>query len=550
MPKQTQKKSFGKEEGGSQLQLAAIVEASHDAIIGKTLDGVVTSWNGGAENMYGYSAEEVIGKSALFLFPTERKDEMTVLLKKAKEGKVVADYDSVRLCKDGSTIDVALSISPVHSSNNKVVGISVVERDITERKRNEAHAQRITQLYAALSRCNKAVVHCENEAELFQEICSAAVELGGMTTAWVGLIDETTKQVKPVSSFGTGIKYLDSIRISVNSDDPFVRGLTGTSIRENRAVWCQDFQNDLATEPWHERAKEFGWRSSASLPLLKNETPIGSFSLYSTVINAFDDEARKLLTEMASDISFALSNLVRERKIKELNEVRSKFVEIVSHQLRTPLTAVNWNLESLLNGDFGKLEETQRKFLLATHTASLEITHRIHNLLVAMDVEEGRVRFIKEEVRLNNLCAAVVNELLKKAELKNILITYTPPKDDLPIIQGDGEKIRLAASILVENAVGYTKDGGKIKISLRAKDGVARFEVIDTGVGIPQPEQHLIFTRFFRASNSSVMQPDAFGLGLFIAKNFIEQHHGRIGFDSTEAKGSTFWFEIPLKSIN
>jgi signal transduction histidine kinase len=230
-----------------------------------------------------------------------------------------------------------------------------------------------------------------------------------------------------------------------------------------------------------------------------------------------------------------------------LNDIRSKFIIIISHQLRTPLTAVNWNLETLLGGKFGKFEDAQHKFLQITHDASVEITNRINNLLMAIDVEEGRVRYITEEVDLNSLCVGVVNVMMEKCELRGLSCAYTPPASGIPLIEADGEKIRTVISIMMENAINYTKEGGKINAALQLKGNVARFEVVDTGIGIPQAEQQSIFTRFFRASNSPIMQPDAFGLGLFIARNFIEQHHGNIRFESKEGVGSKFWFEIPLK---
>jgi len=123
------------EGGKSLLQFAAIVEDSHDAIIGVTPDGVVTSWNGGAVKMFGYSALEMSGKPFWPLIPPEMKDEAQALLDKVIKGGVVADHDSVRLRKDGSRVDVASSMPPIHSEDGAIIGASVVERDITERKR-------------------------------------------------------------------------------------------------------------------------------------------------------------------------------------------------------------------------------------------------------------------------------------------------------------------------------------------------------------------------------------------------------------------------------
>lgn len=237
---------------------------------------------------------------------------------------------------------------------------------------------------------------------------------------------------------------------------------------------------------------------------------------------------------------------ISERKIKELDAVRNKFINIISHQLRTPLTIVNWNLESVLNGDFGKLEDSTRKFLQSTHKESIKITSRIHDLVSAMDIEEGRVVLQPEEVSLDSVAAAIMVEMIKLSELKSISCQYIAPEKDAPTLEADAEKIRTVITKLIENSIIYTKDNGKIVAKLSTHENVVRFEVTDTGVGIPEQEQHNIFTRFFRASNATIMQPDAFGLGLFIAQSFVKQHNGTIGFVSKEGEGSTFWFEIPI----
>ena len=189
-------------------------------------------------------------------------------------------------------------------------------QDITERKAAEAKIERLTQLYAALSQCNEAIVRCASEGELFPLICSSAVDFGGMKMAWIGLVDESRKLVEPVVSCGTGTEYLDGIRISVEADDPYARGPVGSAICNNQPQWFQDFQHDPRTAPWHERSANFGWGSAASLPLLRNGAVIGAFTLHSSELNAFDENARNLLVEMARDISFALDSFDREAKRK------------------------------------------------------------------------------------------------------------------------------------------------------------------------------------------------------------------------------------------
>lgn len=201
-----------------------------------------------------------------------------------------------------------------------------LQREMSERKVVEEKNQRMTQLYAALSQCNEAIVRCTSEDELFQKICRSAVELGGMMMAWIGLVDEASQRVKPVASYGDNIEYLEGVDISTDADDPDGRSPIGIAIRENRPFWCQDFQHDPALKMWHECGVRFGWAAAATLPLVRNGVVIGNFTLYADKINAFDEAERNLLVEMTIDVSFALDNFSREtlRRRAELELADSK----------------------------------------------------------------------------------------------------------------------------------------------------------------------------------------------------------------------------------
>lgn len=478
-----------------------IVDFSHDAIIGETLDGVIMTWNRGAERMFGYAAQEAVGKSVLFLLPVELKDEVPALMAKVRAGEVVPDRDSIRLHKDGTRIDVALSFSPILAADGTVVGASVVEREINLRKSAERRLRQ-TQL----------AVESSQDAIISESIGVIGETLDGIITTW-NHGAEKMFGYSAEEAVGKSVVFLLPPDMKDDVHALLSRVRAGEAVADYESV----------------RVHKDGSRIDVALSCSPIKDEAGNV-VGASIVERNITERKKA-----------------ELRIKELNEVRNKFISIISHQLRTPLTALNWNLESILNGDFGKLEETQRRFLQATHSASAEMTHRIHSLLTAMDVEEGRVRYETEDVSLGSLCAGVVNELMKKCELRNLSCVYTPPDVEVPTIYGDGKKIRAVIAAMVENAIDYTGEDGKITMALSVKGGFARFAVTDTGIGVPRSEQRLIFTRFFRASNASVMQPDAFGLGLFIAMHFIEQHHGKIGFESEEGKGSTFWFELPLK---
>ena len=176
------------------------------------------------------------------------------------------------------------------------------------KSKTEAKLHRVSQLYAALTACNQAIVRSTSEADLLPQICRDAVTFGGMKMAWVGLVQEASGWVKPVASFGDGDGYLADIRITVDAADPLGVGPTGTAVREGQPFWCQDFLAEPRTAAWHERGVRAGWAASAALPLRRGGVVVGSLTVYAAEVNAFDEDIRKLLLEMADDISFALES--------------------------------------------------------------------------------------------------------------------------------------------------------------------------------------------------------------------------------------------------
>ena len=185
-------------------------------------------------------------------------------------------------------------------------------RDLTNRKKNEQRILRLSNLYKALSETNQAIVRMTDEADLFPLVCKCAVKFGGMQMAWVGKLDERSQKIIPVASVGNGLNYLENINISASADLPEGLGPTGTAFREKHYVVVNNFLQNSMTQPWHLQAKDVGWRSAGAFPVTRNGKPYAVFSIYSSVSDAFDQEAIELLNEMAYDISFALDNFERE----------------------------------------------------------------------------------------------------------------------------------------------------------------------------------------------------------------------------------------------
>jgi len=238
-----------------------------------------------------------------------------------------------------------------------------------------------------------------------------------------------------------------------------------------------------------------------------------------------------------------LHDITREKMVEKL---KTEFVSVAAHQLRTPLAAIRWSL-SLLKEE--NLTEEDKKDLIEKCTQSNDrMINLVNDLLNVTRIEEGRYVYELEPKDIIEIAKSSIAAAMEEAKKKKIDFSLILPKEKLPLLEVDEEKISLAIQNLVENAVHYTLPGGIVlfKIEYNKEKGEVLFTVKDTGVGIPKDQQKRIFTKFFRAENVMRMETEGSGLGLFITKNIIESHKGKIWFESEENKGTTFYFTLPV----
>jgi PAS domain S-box-containing protein len=298
---------------GEREQLAAIVDSSLDAIIGKDLNGVVTSWNAGAQAIFGYSPAEAVGTPlAALTVPDDRLDEEASILERLGRGERVGHFETVRRHKDGHLIDVAVTISPIRDLAGRVVGASKVARDITALKAREREIERLSGLYAALSQINQAIVWEDTREGLFQKVCDALVAHGGFGLAWIGWPDQNTRRLAPLARAGDESGYLREAFVSFDEGRPEGRGLSATAFRLGRAAVSNDVLGDPVAAPWRATLERCGYRSAAALPIRTAGAVCGTLSVYSSRVDFFHDREMALLEEAAMDLSFALDNFERD----------------------------------------------------------------------------------------------------------------------------------------------------------------------------------------------------------------------------------------------
>lgn len=239
-----------------------------------------------------------------------------------------------------------------------------------------------------------------------------------------------------------------------------------------------------------------------------------------------------------------LHDVSREKVIESM---KTEFVSLAAHQLRTPLSAIKWTLTMILEGDVGKITPEQKDLLEKTYKSNERMITLINDLLDVTRIEEGRYVFQPVFTDLDRVINFVLKSQQDLIQDKNLKVEFKTPKTQLPKVLIDVEKIRLVIQNLLDNAIRYTPEKGKITITLQGTQKEVECSIQDTGIGIPKDQQKRIFSKFFRSVNAIRLETEGSGLGLFLAKNIIEAHGGKIWFKSTEGKGSTFYFSLPVK---
>jgi len=233
--------------------------------------------------------------------------------------------------------------------------------------------------------------------------------------------------------------------------------------------------------------------------------------------------------------------------LAEANRLKSEFVSIVSHQLRSPLSNLKWVTELLVSGKLGKSDQKLGEYFQILKDNTNRMGELISDLLTVSRIERGNLPLNKTEFSLKDLTKEIISEFQLNAAAANIEFKFEAV-DSLPPAFADPSRIKIVVENFLDNAIRYTNDKGKIQIRIEPQGNHLLFSIKDSGVGIPKEDQKHICQKFFRSKNILKYQTHGSGLGLYIAKSIIERSGGKMGFQSKEDRGSTFWFTLPTKN--
>jgi len=262
------------------------------------------------------------------------------------------------------------------------------------------------------------------------------------------------------------------------------------------------------------------------------------------------DESQKFTVKLEKEVENATKELrSANEKLKKLDESKSEFISIASHQLRTPLTVTKGYVSMILEGSFGKISAVQRDSLDKVYQSNERLIRLVENLLNLSRIESGRLQFKYETMNLETIVDSVVEELTQKAKEKKLKFEYKKPAKLLPKITIDQEKIRQVVMNIIDNSIKYTAKGS-VTVSLKKEENNIEFCVSDTGMGIEAEDLPRLFQKFQRGTGTFLVHTEGTGLGLYVAREMIEQHKGKIWAESKgKNKGSKFIFTIPINNV-
>jgi PAS domain S-box-containing protein len=513
------------------LRLAAIVESSDDAIIGKTLEGSITNWNKGAERLYGYTAEEVVGRPISLLAPPDRPNEIPDILARLKRGERIEQFETTRVKKNGEVIDVSLSISPIKNAEGVLIGASTIARDITRRRRIERELLESEERYRAFVRnSSEAIWRFELEEPVPTELpVDEQIELCYRH----GYLAECNDAMAEMYGFSHAGEIMGArIGDLFVPDDPnnlnFLRAFINSGYR-------------MAEAESHEVDREGNPKY-----FLNNLVGIVEGG---RLLRAWGTQRDITERQLAEDERDAL--LLREQEARkqaeDANRLKDEFLATLSHELRTPLTAMLGWTKMLRMMD---LDEATAEHALETIERNAKAQARlVEDLLDVSRIITGKLRLEVRPTELLPVVTAAMDAVRPAAAAKSIeLHTHLDPT--VGPVSGDPARLQQVAWNLISNAVKFTGRGGRVEVRLERVDSHVEFTVSDTGQGIAPEFLPYVFDRFRQADGSTTRMHGGLGLGLAIVRHLVELHGGTVRAESAGAgHGATFKVQLPIAAL-
>jgi PAS domain S-box-containing protein len=530
-------------------RLAAAVKWSDDAIVTKTLDGVITSWNPAAERIFGYTAAEAIGRNIRILIPEELQGEEDVVIARMRAGEILDHYETTRLTKDGRPIAISLTVSPIRDEAGTIVGASKIARDIGEQRRLRGLAQQYARNTERLSEVGVFLASAAEREDIVQRVTDAATEFTG-------------------AQFGA---FFYNVRTAATGDAYMLYALTGApkdafaSFPHPRStdVFAPTFRgegpvrlDDVTEDPrYGHNAPYFGMppghlavRSYLAVPVKgRNQEVLGGLFFGHAERGMFTAEHERLAIGVAGWASVALENSRLLLEAQEANRLKDEFLAVLSHELRTPLNAI-MGYSRLLHSGLLTGPKADDAFATLERNATW-LTQIVDDVLDVSRIVSGKLRLDVQPVELPLVIENAVATVQPAADARGVHVqTLIDPQ--VGPVSGDPGRLQQVVWYVLSHAVKFRPRHGRVQVRLASVDSHVELTVSDTGVGIRSDFLPYVFERFRQSDSSSTRRTGGLGLGLAIVKHIVEMHGGTVEAESAGVdQGSSFLVRLPLMIV-
>ena len=488
-----------REAGHARARLAAIVDSSDDAIVSKTLDGTITSWNAGAARLFGYSAEEAVGRPITMLIPEERHYEEQRILERVRRGLAVTPYETVRRRKDGSLFDISLSVSPIIDEGGRIVGASKIARDITARKRAQEDVRR-----------SREALH----------------RLIDLAPFGIYIVDATLKIAQMNARSQVGAFYN-------------VRPVIGRDLEEvMRLLWPDHVAKEIVAAFRNTLETGEAYRSRDFVSPRANSETVESYEWELHRITLPDG------TPGVVSYYFDTTRLRQaEQGLREADRRKDEFLATLAHELRNPLAPIRSGLEILRTTRDDAAAARVREML---ERQTNHLVRLVDDLMEVARVTRGRIELRREAIDLGAALRSAVETSRPLIEAARHELTINLPMEPVTVI-ADPVRFAQVVANLLNNAAKYTEEGGHITLSAERQGNEAIVSVRDTGIGIPSEELPRLFDLFAQADRTYHRAKGGLGIGLTLVRTLVELHGGTVSAQSEGAgRGSEFVVRLPL----
>ena len=542
--------------------LSSLIDSADDAIISKTLDGIITSWNRGAERIFGYSAEEMIGMPVAILIPPDHADEEPAILARLRAGERVEHYETVRVRKDGTRVDISLTVSPIRGSDGKIFGASKVARDISARKRAEEELREQADIIEMVNRLGQTLAGELDLHKLVQAVTDAATEVSGARFGafFYNILNQSDESSMLYALSGVPRETFEHFPMPRKTE------IFGPTFKSDGTVLLSNVKGDPRygkNSPYYGMPEEhLRVTSYLAIPIVSRSGEVyGGLFFGHEDEGVFTERAARIVEGLAGQASTAIDNaqlyeaeqVARAQaeeaagRAEESSRLKEEFLATISHELRTPLNAILGYARLLRSGKLAK-EDVSKAIDTIERNARAQ-AQLIEDLLDVSRIITGKLRMEVRPTDPISFTEAAIEAIQPAAEAKGVRLQKIL---DTTAVSVPGDPVRLQQVVwnLISNAVKFTPRGGKVQVRVERVNSHIEIVVSDTGQGITADFLPHVFDRFRQAEQSASRQHGGMGLGLAIVRHLVELHGGSVEASSPGLnQGAMFSVRLPISAV-